>query len=187
MKKLIITTFAAACYLMANAQVDLYANQDTVTGANVTYRVTEMSSSSYYISNVTNTRIGEKMRLLDGSPAPPLYDDDYYMYLKAIGYLKAIRNAIFQEIFTSSQLKTLKAEGKMLGIDVVILPNNGSIAEVRFSFSKKSFMSSIPPDTWYALETKIKERVKFTVSPELKTRQFISGLLLWSFKTVPTD
>jgi len=178
MKKLILIIAAMACYLAVNAQADLYANHETVAGNNVIYRVYNFPNG-YDISNITNTRDKAPLRLLDGSLAPPPFEQ--YKASFVGGDMRPVRNAILHEVFTQSQIDAFITADETLILRFVV-SRSGNIEEIKFGFSKIPAMYSIPPDTWYSLETKIKERFKYNVSPKGQTVQFLAGVYFWSFK-----
>jgi len=160
------------------AQQDYYANQDTVSGTNVTYRVDRRYTGSYEINNITNTRTNQPMRLLNGAFAPPPFEQ-YKVH--RIGDHAPIAKAILQEVLTPTELSAMINQTDSFDTGYVI-DHNGNIVEVCFAFAANPPFSSISPDKWYSIEQKIKQRMKYTVSDKGKTVQYVIVSNVWGVR-----
>ena len=180
MKKLILSFAALLSTATAlRAQQNYYANQNTVVGTNVVYKVEDIGSI-YQISNVLNTRDTTGMTLLDGTPAPKLYG---HIDIIRIGDHNVIRKVILQEVFTAPEIAALKNSNVVFTLHCIIEPN-GHISEILFRFPKKPAAYSIHPDKWYELEQKVKQQIAYTMSPKAQTCTFVENMLLWPFKYI---
>jgi hypothetical protein len=180
MKNIWIIHIALMCSFAANAQPNYYANQDIVTGTNVVYHVDHSYSGSYDLSDITNTRTGEPMRLLNGALAMPPFEQ---YAVEHVGDHYLIAKAILEEVFTPSELLAMRNQDIDFSTEYVI-DHNGNVVEVSFSFAIHPLLYSISPDKWYSIEQKIKQRMKYFVSAKAKTLQFVTVVKIWGVKYI---
>jgi len=184
MKKLSFLILSCLVCFAVNAQTNYYANRTTVSGTNVTYTVRDFPGT-YVISNSKNTHFDLPYKLLNGAPAP--LSQDQYKISCISSTPNDIAKAILQEVFTSSQLTAMRNQNLNFATDFILDTQTGNIIEIRFLFPQHPLLYSLPPDTWFSLEQKIKQRFKYNVPTLSKTVQFINGFIAWGFRGIFGD
>ena len=185
MKKLILSFAALLSAVTAlRAQQDFYDKLTVVgddvhySGANAVYKV-KIIANRYQLSNVFNLMDDDaKMTLLDGKPAPELSN---VIDVVRVGDFDV--KATLQEVFTPTEIAALKSESVLFSLHCII-DSSGYISEIRFLFPNKPAAYSIPPDKWYELEQKIKQRLTYTMSPKAKSCTFVNSMILLSFRHI---
>jgi len=183
MKTKILIIIASLACLTASAQTNYYAGT-TAKGTNVTYRVDHTFQGSYEVTNINNTRVGQPIRLLNGTIVPVQAEWKYDA--TQIGDFLAIARTILQEVFTQSELTALINQNQVITMNYIIEPS-GNIAEISTVLIEAPLQYSISPDKLYSWEQKIKDRMKYNVSATGKTAQFIVAFAIWNFKNIFKD
>jgi len=181
MKKLSFLILSCLLCFAVGAQTDYYANKTAVAGTNVIYSV-KSYPGTYVISNINNTHFDQPYKLLNGAPAP--LSQDQYKVTFIYSNPNDIAKAILQEVFTSSQLTNMRNQNLGFDTDCILDTQTGNIIEIRFMFDQHPLLYSLPPDTWFSLEQKIKQRFKYTFPPLSKTVQFINVFIVWGFQGI---
>ncbi|GHU99101.1 hypothetical protein FACS1894159_02600 [Bacteroidia bacterium] len=163
---IIIAIFSLLCVGVA-AQVDYYANHDTVAGTNVVYKVEDLGTT-YVIGDINNSHFGQGYRFQNGTPVT----NDQIYYADPIGNLKQIYRQALEESFTAAEIANLRSSNEKVIISDAF-DMSGDIMEVDFMFKKHPKLYSIPPDKWFAFEQKIKTYLKYTIPPRSQVLTFM--------------
>ncbi|GHV01373.1 hypothetical protein FACS1894159_09100 [Bacteroidia bacterium] len=158
--------------LHAVAQVDYYANHDTVTGSNVIYKVKfEASWDAYDISNINNIYDDEPYRYQDGT----LVEEADRFAAIPIGDHKQLYRQAVEETFTAAEITGLRSSNERVVIVDTFSTSSGDVMEVTFSFYRRPKLYSIPPDKWFTFEQKIKAYIKYTIPPLCQALTFMGS------------
>ncbi|GHV00701.1 hypothetical protein FACS1894159_06980 [Bacteroidia bacterium] len=171
MKNIIIISIFSLLCIEAAAQVDYYANHDTVAGSNVIYKVKSTASNYFYIiSNINNTYDDEPIRYHNGQ----LAERNDKFTATQIGDRKQLYRQAIEETFTAAEITGLRSSNEWVDVSYKI-DLSGNIMEVHFMFPKHPKMYSIPPDKWFTLEQKIKTYIKFSIPERSKVVTFLAA------------
>ncbi|GHU99085.1 hypothetical protein FACS1894159_02560 [Bacteroidia bacterium] len=158
--------------LHAVAQVDHYANHDTVAGTNVVYKV-KSSGDFYDISNINNTYDDEPYRYQDGTLVPYELSDKFYAI--PIGDHKQLYRQAVEETFTAAEIAGLRSSNERVTVVNTFSTTSGNVLEVILGFPKHPKLYSIPPDKWFTFEQKIKAYIKYTIPPLCQALTFMGS------------
>ncbi|GHU99111.1 hypothetical protein FACS1894159_02610 [Bacteroidia bacterium] len=161
--------------LNAIAQVDHYANHDTVAGTNVVYKVEDLGTS-YVIGDINNSHFGQGYRFQNGTPV----ENDQIYYANPIGNPKQLFRQAVEETFTAAEIASFRSSNEEVMISDAF-DMSGDIMEVDFMFKKHPKLYSIPPDKWFAFEQKIRAYIKYTIPPRSQVLTFMVATRILDF------
>lgn len=162
MKNVIIALILTLSVLSVNAQGQSYYNGATAKGSNVTYNC-EYLGPVVTISNVNNRYNDVKEKRSDGVRIP------------IDATIKAAKTGVFREIIAEvipNSDHVWWDDIKRPGI-LATVNTNGDIIEVRFVFRKDLRWGTIHPDTYFQIEQKLKQRMKFVLTDDDKKQNII--------------
>lgn len=172
MKRIILMMTALMIFSGASmkAQItDYYTGKTEIKGSCYDYKVTKNNTIIILGSN-KNTKFHTAQFWPDGSPAGVEYTTYFAQFIDKTQALSA-----FKEVFSTDEFAILKSgKGLAIGIGYVV-GANGDVIEVEFSFHYHPLLLSINPDKFYALEQKVKQKVKFRVQERAKVLGYIQG------------
>jgi hypothetical protein len=156
---------------------DYYTGKTEIKGSCYDYKVTKRTSI-FIIGSTKNTKFRTIQIWTDGTP---IAADQTTYRAHFIDKTQAI--SAFKEVFTPEEISAIRTI-KGLSIDICyIVGVNGDVLEVEFVFKDFPQLLSIHPDKYYALEQKVKQKVKFWV----EERYHVLGYIQLKASTIEFD
>ncbi len=180
---ILILLFAAR--VSAQTLPDYYENKNNITTSGITFAVRygllggEDVKAVVALSNVKNVLSHEEMTFADGTE---LSDDEYDSIVIRTEEASVIR--IICEVFGDVAISALRAyNGSPLKILFVVGPD-GNTKEVAFTLTGTTFMLSIPPARFAALEKRLMG-VKWNLNDFARSLNFVHTRCFINFKQIP--